>query len=53
MTTLTEPAFDALLPPAMAAKAEQAGVNKASLETPELPPNPTASPLIISVPPAR
>ena len=33
MTTITEPAFDALLPPAMAAKAEQAGVNKASLET--------------------
>ena len=33
MTTLTEPAFDALLPPAMAAKAEQAGVNKANLET--------------------
>lgn len=33
MTTITEPAFDALLPPAMAAKAEQAGVNKANLET--------------------
>ncbi len=33
MTTITEPTFDALLPPAMAAKAEQAGVNKASLET--------------------
>jgi formate transporter len=33
MPTITEPTFDALLPPAMAAKAEQAGVNKASLET--------------------
>ncbi|HKY53612.1 MAG TPA: formate transporter FocA [Anaerolineales bacterium] len=33
MTTTTEPAFDALLPPAMAAKAEQVGVNKANLET--------------------
>ena len=33
MTTITDPAFDALLPPAMAAKAEQAGVNKANLET--------------------
>ena len=33
MTTTTEPTFDALLPPAMAAKAEQAGVNKANLET--------------------
>ena len=33
MTTITEPTFDALLPPAMAAKAEQAGVNKANFET--------------------
>ena len=33
MTTTTEPTFDALLPPAMAAKAEQVGVNKANLET--------------------
>lgn len=33
MTTTLEPAFDALLPPAMAVKAEQVGVNKAGLET--------------------
>jgi formate transporter len=33
MTTIPEPTFDALLPPAMAAKAEQVGVNKAGLET--------------------
>jgi len=33
MTTTTEPTFDALLPPAMAAKAEQVGVNKANIET--------------------
>jgi formate transporter len=33
MTTTPEPTFDALLPPAMAVKAEQVGVNKASLET--------------------
>jgi formate transporter len=33
MTTIPEPSFDALLPPAMAAKAEQVGVNKARLET--------------------
>ena len=33
MTTTTEPTFDALLPAAMAAKAEQVGVNKANLET--------------------
>ena len=33
MTTTPEPSFDALLPPAMAAKAEQVGVNKANLET--------------------
>jgi formate transporter len=33
MTTTTEPTFDALLPPAMAAKAEQVGVNKVNLET--------------------
>ena len=32
MTTTNEPTFDALLPPAMAAKAEQVGVNKAGLE---------------------
>jgi formate transporter FocA len=32
MTTTPEPTFDALLPPAMAAKAEQMGVNKANLE---------------------
>ena len=31
MTTTPEPNFDALLPPAMAAKAEQVGVNKAGL----------------------
>ena len=28
MTTTPEPTFDALLPPAMAAKAEQIGVNE-------------------------
>jgi len=33
MTNTTEPTFDALLPPAMAAKAEQVGVNKANLES--------------------
>src|SRR5918995_5440614 len=32
MTTTPEPTFDALLPPAMALKAEQVGVNKANLE---------------------
>lgn len=32
MTAIPEPTFDALLPPAMAAKAEQVGVNKANLE---------------------
>ena len=32
MTTATEATFDALLPPAMAVKAEQVGVNKAKLE---------------------
>jgi len=32
MTTMTEPTFDALLPPAMANKAEQVGVNKANME---------------------
>jgi formate transporter len=32
MTTTPEPTFDALLPPAMAVKAEQVGVNKANLE---------------------
>ena len=32
MTTTPEPMFDALLPPAMAAKAEQVGINKANLE---------------------
>ena len=32
MTTTTEPTFDALLPPAMATKAEQVGVNKANVE---------------------
>lgn len=32
MNPTTEPTFDALLPPAMAAKAEQVGVNKANLE---------------------
>lgn len=33
MANTTEPTFDALLPAAMAAKAEQVGVNKANLET--------------------
>jgi len=33
MTTTPEPTFDALLPPAMAAKAEQVGVSKAALAT--------------------
>lgn len=33
MTTTPEPTFDALLPPAMAAKAEQVGVNKAAFAT--------------------
>ena len=33
MTTTEPPTFDALLPPAMAAKAEQVGVNKANLQT--------------------
>jgi formate transporter len=33
MTITTEPTFDALLPTAMAAKAEQVGVNKVNLET--------------------
>lgn len=32
MTTPTEPTFDALLPPAMAVKAEQVGLNKANIE---------------------
>jgi formate transporter len=32
MTTTPEPTFDALLPPAMAVKAEQVGVNKTNLE---------------------
>ena len=32
MNTTPEPTFDALLPPAMAAKAEQVGINKANLE---------------------
>jgi formate transporter FocA len=32
MTTTTEPTFDALLPSAMAVKAEQVGVNKANME---------------------
>src|SRR5688572_3559046 len=32
MTTTPEPTFDALLPPAMALKAEQVGVNKANME---------------------
>jgi len=32
MTTTPEPTFDALLPPAMAVKAEQVGVNKANIE---------------------
>ena len=32
MPNTTEPTFDALLPPAMAARAEQVGVNKANLE---------------------
>ena len=32
MTITPEPTFDALLPPAMAVKAEQVGVNKANLE---------------------
>lgn len=32
MTTIPEPSFDALLPPAMAVKAEQVGVNKSRLE---------------------